>query len=37
MGVINDPPPTPVRPTRAPTIKPQMAYRKGFDMYEQVY
>jgi hypothetical protein len=25
MGVIKDPPPTPVRPTSAPTSKPQMA------------
>jgi hypothetical protein len=25
MGVIKDPPPTPVRPTRAPTIRPDKA------------
>src|ERR1700753_4306878 len=37
MGVIKDPPPTPVRPTSAPTIKPERAYKKGFDMAEQVY
>src|SRR5580658_602513 len=36
-GVIKDPPPTPVRPTRVPTIKPQRAYARGIDMGGRVY
>ena len=31
-GVIKEPPPTPVSPTRAPTTAPHRAYRRGVDM-----
>src|ERR1700722_4246826 len=37
VGVISDPPPTPVRPTRAPTTKPQRAYANEIDMPAGVY
>ena len=37
IGVINEPPPTPVRPTSAPTNRPQAAYSKGLDIRAAVY
>ena len=32
-GVISDPPPTPVKPTNTPTIKPEIIYSIPIDIF----